>query len=106
MQIRHATRRDDIITGMWKFSSEASPQMLATIAREWKDTAPDRYEDIHIRSWGRDQFAICFTYVRPLSYPMRVYIKIIKEAIKTTLKCYGTGRLVGWDITEGAWVVE
>ncbi len=105
--VRHARWNPDAITGMWKFAPGVDPQILATLAREWKDSAPDRYSDLHVRSWGRNQFAICFTYRSASSYPMRLYIKNIRDIIQSHLSSFHLEKeLIGWDITQGAWYID
>lgn len=96
------TERQDVVSGIWKFSSKVSKEVLIELAKKWKAAEPDRYLDLYVRSTGDDEeFGIGFRYV--FEGPTRQ--KFFYRMTDQLKRAFGND-LVGWDMGSPTTIIQ
>lgn len=100
----NTVKHEDVVSGMWKFHENITPEELIGLAEEWKNGSDgDRYLDLHIRKCSKDQFGIGFMYCfEPNPRGHHPFFYKITDKLK---RRFGND-FVGWDVSSPTWIIK
>lgn len=93
------------IMGLWKFSDKISVEELIEVAKKWATEEP-RYLQLYIRKCSKDQYGIGFTYKLDGDSEKDRMHKEYMDPVSDLLKRQFGNDLVGWDISNPAWIIK
>ena len=94
------TRKNHVVSGIWKFKDTVGIELLIALAEKWKEKEGDRYLYLHIRQCSKDQYGIVFQY----AFSEEDY-KSFFYRVKDQLQRQFMGDFVGWDISSPIWEI-
>lgn len=93
--------RQDLITGLWKFSDKISKEDVAKLGEEFaKDP---NYEQLYVRKCSKDQYGLGFTY--KYDGTQKGYNDYSEETKDALYKRFGVA-LAGWDYGSSTIVIK
>jgi len=87
-------KRNDLITGIWKFKDAVTEKELEEFAQELAQD--DHYLHVYIRKVSKDQFGVGIAYKSEVEVDQEKFHEFMDQMKNKLYKKFGTG-LVGWD---------
>jgi len=94
-------RRDDVMSGLWKFHNSVGVDELVKLAELWAIFNPN-FLSLYVRKCSKDQIGIGFTHSLGTFDSHQDFFDRVTDTLKRE---YGNN-FVGWDLSQFTYVIK